>query len=157
MRRPLAFKQDRGIVAQRRNTPGPLADEAKRRLFCGIKRSKVLIEEYRRRLLVLRGALPAPNDNFRGSTATEPRLVLSYPVRVTPTDDGLVMLTFHDVPEAVVVADGEEDAFARARAVLETVLGGYVLEGKSIPAPSDVCGAPSVGTEQFTTLGMIIP
>ena len=38
------------------------ADEAKRRLFCGIKRSKVLIEEYRRRLLVLRGALPAPNS-----------------------------------------------------------------------------------------------
>lgn len=82
--------------------------------------------------------------------------MLAYPVRVTPVDKHLVMLTFHDVPEAVVVAADEDDAFGRAPAVLETVLGGYVLEGRSIPAPSDVCGAPVVTTQRFSTLGMNI-
>jgi predicted RNase H-like HicB family nuclease len=79
--------------------------------------------------------------------------VLSYPVRVTPLDDHLVVVTFHDLPEAVIVAADEEDAFGRAQQVLETVLGGYVLEGRSIPTPTDVCGAPTVTTEQYTTLG----
>jgi predicted RNase H-like HicB family nuclease len=66
------------------------------------------------------------------------------------------MLSFHDVPEAVIVAAGEDDAFSRALPVLETVLGGYVLEGRSIPRPSEVCGAPTVRTDRFSTLGMII-
>ena len=83
--------------------------------------------------------------------------MLAYPVRVTPVDKHLVRLTFHDLPEAVIVAGGEDDAFGRAPAVLETVLGGYVLEGRAIPTPSDVCGAPTVATERFTTLGMNIP
>ncbi len=67
------------------------------------------------------------------------------------------MLTFHDVPEAVIVAAAEDDAFGRAVPVLETVLGGYVLEGRSIPTPSGVCGAPTVTTKRFSTVGMIIP
>ena len=83
--------------------------------------------------------------------------MLAYPVRVTPVEDNLVVLTFHDIPEAVVVAADEEDAFGRAAAALETVLGGYVLEGRSIPTPSDVCGAPVVETQRFSTLGMNIP
>jgi predicted RNase H-like HicB family nuclease len=80
--------------------------------------------------------------------------MLTYPVRLTPVEERLIKLTFHDVPEAVVVAADEDDAFGRALPALETVLGGYVLEGRSIPAPSDVCGAPTVTTERFSTLGM---
>jgi predicted RNase H-like HicB family nuclease len=82
--------------------------------------------------------------------------MLSYPVRLTPAGERMVMLTFHDLPEAVVVAADEEDAFARAGAALEAVLGGYVLEGRSLPAPSDVCGAPTVTTERFSLLGLEI-
>jgi predicted RNase H-like HicB family nuclease len=79
--------------------------------------------------------------------------MLSYPVRLTPVDDRLIMLTFHDLPEAVVVASDEDDAFGRAPQVLETVLSSYVLEGRSIPSPSDVCGAPVVTTERFSSAG----
>ena len=79
--------------------------------------------------------------------------MLAFPVRVTPTDENLVVLTFHDIPEAVIVGADEDDAFGRAPAVLETVLGGYVLEGRSIPAPSDVCGAPVIETQRFSTRG----
>ena len=77
--------------------------------------------------------------------------MLSYPVRLVPEEGGLV--TFHDVPEAVVVAASEDDAIERALPVLETVLSTYVVRGHSIPAPSDVCGAPTITTERFSVLG----
>ena len=64
------------------------------------------------------------------------------------------MLTFHDVPEAVVVGSSEEDALGRARPLLETILGGYVVDGRPIPAPSNVCGAPTVSTERFSVVGL---
>ena len=80
--------------------------------------------------------------------------MLSYPVRLIPEGNGHVMLTFHDVPEAVVVGDREDDAMDRALPLLETVLCSYVVEGRSIPSPSDVCGAPKVTTERFSVIGM---
>jgi antitoxin HicB len=80
--------------------------------------------------------------------------MLSYPVRLIPEGNGYVMLTFHDVPEAVVVGESEDDAIDRALPLLETVLGSYVVEGRSIPSPSDVCGAPTITTERFSVIGM---
>ena len=79
--------------------------------------------------------------------------MLSYPIRMVPGSDGCVMLTFHDVPEAVVVGSSEVDAIDRAQPLLETILSGYVLDGRPIPAPSDVCGAPTVSTERFSMAG----
>ncbi|HLL59846.1 MAG TPA: type II toxin-antitoxin system HicB family antitoxin [Allosphingosinicella sp.] len=78
--------------------------------------------------------------------------MLSYPVRLIPEDNGYVMLTFHDVPEAVVVGESEDDAIERALPLLETVLGSYVVEGRSIPSPSDICGAPMITTDRFSVV-----
>lgn len=79
--------------------------------------------------------------------------MLSYPVRVTPGSEEAVMLTFPDVPEAVVVGRCEGEAFEDAAQVLEAILTAYVIEGRPIPAPSEADGAPTVCTRRFSLVG----
>jgi antitoxin HicB len=83
--------------------------------------------------------------------------VLSYPARLIPTADGLVMVRLPDVPEAAAFGDNEEEALANVVPILEAVLSAYCVDGRSIPSPSDICGAPTVATEKFSTLGLVIP
>jgi antitoxin HicB len=80
--------------------------------------------------------------------------MLNYPVRLTPGGEQAVMLTFPDVPEAVVVGRCKDDAFRGAPRVLEAILAAYVLEGRPIPAPSRMEGAPTVGTRRFSLVGI---
>ena len=80
--------------------------------------------------------------------------MLSYPARLIPEEDGMVMLTLPDVPEVVVVEVGEQAALDRAPAVLESVLAGYVLEHRAFPSPSEIYGAPQVCTERFSLIGV---
>ena len=81
-------------------------------------------------------------------------MTLSYPARLVPTADGFVLARLPDVPEACAVGRTEEEALSQAVAVLDAVLGDYVLDGRPIPAPSDICGAPRVETEKFSLLGL---
>ena len=80
--------------------------------------------------------------------------MLSYPARLIPEEDGMVMLTLPDVPEVVVVEVGEQAALERAPVVLESVLAGYVLEHRAFPSPSDIYGAPLVSTDRFSLIGV---
>ena len=73
----------------------------------------------------------------------------AYPARIIPGEDGLVLVTFPDVPEAVVCGEGEEAALERAPDVLDGVLSGYAAEARPIPEPSDINGAPVVSTHRF--------
>jgi antitoxin HicB len=73
----------------------------------------------------------------------------SYPARITPGEDGLVLVTFPDVPEAVVCAQGEEEALERASEVLEIVLSGYEAEQRPIPEPSEMRGARRVSPQRI--------
>ena len=82
--------------------------------------------------------------------------MLSYPVHVRPEGDQAVMLTFPDVPEAVVVGRSEDEAFRGAPKVLEAILTAYVVEGRPIPAPSRAPGAPTVCTRNFSVIGIDI-
>lgn len=68
----------------------------------------------------------------------------SYPARITPGEDGLVLVTFPDVPEAVICAEGEQAALERASEVLDIVLAGYEAEQRPIPRPSPIADAPRV-------------
>lgn len=68
----------------------------------------------------------------------------AYPVRLTPAEEGMVLVTFPDVPEAVSCARGEEAAIERAGEVLEIILGCYESEGRPLPEPSVIEGAPKV-------------
>ncbi len=75
--------------------------------------------------------------------------MLSYPVKLNPEGERAVMLQFPDVPEAVVVGASEGDALRKAVPVLEVILAGYLDEGRTIPAPSAIAGAPTVATDKF--------
>ena len=68
----------------------------------------------------------------------------SYPARIIPGEDGLVLVTFPDVPEAVICAEGEEAALERAPEILDIVLCGYEAQQRPIPAPSVIPDAPRV-------------
>lgn len=80
--------------------------------------------------------------------------MLSYPVHVMPGDEQAVVITFPDVPEAVVVGRTQDDAFRGAPQVLEAILAAYVVEGRPIPAPSKAEDAPTVCTRRFSLIGM---
>ena len=73
----------------------------------------------------------------------------SYPAKIVPGEDGLVLVTFPDVPEAVVCAEGEAVALERARDILDIVLSGYEAEQRPIPEPSQIADAPRVTTVRY--------
>ena len=75
--------------------------------------------------------------------------MLSYPVRLIPTEAGTVRVLFPDVPEAVAEGQDEARAMELAQPVLEEALRRCFQEHRAIPRPSDICGAPTVTTEMF--------
>ena len=75
--------------------------------------------------------------------------MLEYPVRLVPTASGTVRATFPDVPEAVAEGRTEDDALNRAKFALEMALGHRLHSQREIPAPSDICGTPTIVTEKF--------
>jgi len=76
--------------------------------------------------------------------------MISYPVRMVPADEGMVLVAFPDVPEAIAAGETEDEALSRAPEVLEVILDYYVSEGIPLPRPSDICGAPKVATHRFS-------
>ena len=70
--------------------------------------------------------------------------MVAYPAKLARRGENKVMLTLPDVPELVVVADGEEEALDRAPALLDTILSGYECEQRPMPEPSRIGGAPLI-------------
>jgi antitoxin HicB len=73
----------------------------------------------------------------------------SYPAKITNGEDGLVLVTFPDVPEAVVCGDGAHAALAKAPEILDIVLAGYEAEQRPVPRPSTIPDAPQVQRRQI--------
>ena len=69
---------------------------------------------------------------------------LSYPVVLDPDDNGTLLVTFPDIPEAVTFGDDEEDALFRAVDALETMLAARMDDREGIPLPSPADGRPCV-------------
>lgn len=61
--------------------------------------------------------------------------MFDYPVTLTP-DDGTILVTFIDVPEAITFGADEGEALLNAVDVLETGLSFYVDARKPLPAAS---------------------
>ena len=61
--------------------------------------------------------------------------MFDYPVTLT-ADDGTVLVTFADVPEAITFGMDEDEALLNAIDVLETGLSFYVDARKALPAAS---------------------
>jgi antitoxin HicB len=69
--------------------------------------------------------------------------MFDYPVILTP-DDGTLLVTFPDVPEAITFGANEEEALSHAVDALETALSFYVDDRKPLPVPSVQPGLPTV-------------
>ena len=64
-------------------------------------------------------------------------MIYAYPCVLTPAEDGSLVATFPDVPEAVTGGADRSEALALAEDALATALAGYVHEKWDIPAPSE--------------------
>ncbi len=64
-------------------------------------------------------------------------MIYAYPCVLTPVDDGSLVATFQDVPEAITGGASRSEALAQAEDALATALAGYVHEKWDIPSPSE--------------------
>lgn len=74
--------------------------------------------------------------------------MLTYPLRLSPHYDGMVMVTFPDVPEAMALGRDHDEALEQALPALESALEDYVAEGRAFPEPMGLEGL-SVTTQKF--------
>ena len=70
--------------------------------------------------------------------------MFDYPVVLTPEENGTVLVTFPDVPEAITFGIDEDEALLLAVDALETGLSFYVDARKPLPMPSSAQGCPTV-------------
>lgn len=66
--------------------------------------------------------------------------MVRYPVVLEPDDNGTVMVTFPDFPEAQTFGEGEADALAHASDALATIVDGYIRARRPLPLPSATSG-----------------
>ena len=64
-------------------------------------------------------------------------MIYAYPCQLTPDEDGGLVATFPDVPEAITGGGDRAEALAMAEDALATALAGYVHEKWDIPSPSE--------------------
>ena len=74
----------------------------------------------------------------------ELRYEMSWPVELVPQEDGSVLVTFPDIPEALTEGETEADALVEAEDCLLAALGGYVASQRAIPRPSPARGRAMV-------------
>jgi antitoxin HicB len=62
--------------------------------------------------------------------------MLRYPAKFKLANEGGFVVTFRDIPEAIIEGESIEDAMIQARGALETALDFYFDDRREIPAPS---------------------
>jgi antitoxin HicB len=62
--------------------------------------------------------------------------MLRYPAKFKLAKEGGFVVTFRDIPEAIIEGESIEDAMIQARGALETALDFYFDDRREIPAPS---------------------
>ena len=97
------------------------------------------------RALLQQAALIQKSESI-GDThySVEEVISLTFPVELSPDDNGTFLATFPDVPGAVTFGDDEEQALVHAVDVLETMLLARILDRREIPAPSSANGSPVI-------------
>lgn len=70
--------------------------------------------------------------------------MLIYPVHLDPDDNGTILATFPDVPEAVTYGDDAADAGNHAVGSLTAMFSAYMDDRQRIPMPSPLKGRPGV-------------
>ncbi len=65
---------------------------------------------------------------------------LAYPVQLQVQEDGSVLVTFPDIPEALTDGATEAEALRESGDCLVAALGGYVNDHRAVPRPSPANG-----------------
>ena len=65
-------------------------------------------------------------------------MIYAYPCQLTPDEDGGLVATFPDVPEAITGGKDRAESLTMAEDALATALAGYVHEKWDIPTPSEM-------------------
>ncbi len=69
----------------------------------------------------------------------------SYPATLEPDDNGTLLVTFPDFPEAVTYGDDEQEALLNAVGALTAAISARMDDREDVPAPSPVApGQPAV-------------
>ena len=63
-------------------------------------------------------------------------MLQSYPVILTPDENGTIIAQFPNIPEAMTVGADETNALEWAQDALVVALTGYIEERRDIPTPS---------------------
>ena len=69
---------------------------------------------------------------------------LAWPVELTRQDEGTILVTFPDIPEALTDGEKESEMLEQAQDCLIAALGGYVGARRNIPLPSPARGRRTV-------------
>ena len=69
---------------------------------------------------------------------------LAWPAELERQDDGMILVSFPDFPEALTEGETETEALKQAQDCLMAALGGYVAARRGIPRPSPTHGRPMV-------------
>ncbi len=64
-------------------------------------------------------------------------MIYAYPCEVNADEDGFLVATFPDVPEAITGGRDRPEALAMAEDALATALAGYVHQKREIPVPGE--------------------
>ena len=69
---------------------------------------------------------------------------LEWPVKLQRQEDGSILVTFPDIPEALTEGDTEAGALMQGQDCLIAALGGYVGDRRAVPWPSPARGRVTV-------------
>ena len=61
---------------------------------------------------------------------------LAWPVNLAPQEDGFILVSFPDIPEALTEGETESEALFEAKDCLIAALGGYIETRRAIPQAS---------------------
>jgi antitoxin HicB len=82
--------------------------------------------------------------------------MLAYPLVLEPDDNGTLLVTFPDVPEAVTFGEDEGDARKRAVDALETMLAARIADQEDVPLPSAPAGRPCAVLPALATAKVLL-
>ncbi len=81
---------------------------------------------------------------------------LNFPVVLREDDNGAILVTFPDIPEAATYGDDHADAMVHAMDALDAAIAFRVRDKEDIPTPSPARGRPTVTLPPQTALTALI-
>lgn len=77
--------------------------------------------------------------------------MLSYPIELTPDDNGTLLVTVPDIPEVTAVADSDNQVQEQVLDAIEAAFDGYFAEKRALPRPSK----PKKGQQTVTLPALV--